>query len=97
MDSGSQSSFITSELRNPLNLECLKINIPIVCKNNSSTQVSSKVVGQIKSIDSNYSLTITFLVLGTIIGIVPQFKTDVSPIPIPQNLAVDPEFLNLLR
>lgn len=99
LDSGSQSSFITTELSKRLGLPCTEINIPILgISSSSGARVTSKLVAKIKSIRSNYTFTLPFLVLDTITGIVPQFHVDVSNMNIPQNLTLaDSQFFEPLE
>ncbi|XP_071052868.1 uncharacterized protein [Onthophagus taurus] len=95
LDPGSQSSFITTDLRERLHLPETKTNISVTGITQSKSTISSSCLLKIHSHCTNFSLQVTCLVLPVITSNLPQFAIDVNSLKIPAHLRLaDPEFYN---
>ncbi|XP_045511043.1 uncharacterized protein LOC123705961 [Colias croceus] len=95
LDCGSQSSFITKSLQRRMSLRTCPmqaLNV-IGIGNNSSNTVYESCLTQIKSLNSNYSVTLSCLVLNELTGRLPKTPVDIQALKIPNSLTLaDPEF-----
>lgn len=92
LDGGSQSSFMTLDLYKKLKLKGYKINMPITGINQACTKVNIRTQATIKSIQNNYSDSISFLVIEKITGNLPQISFPADAINIPNVVLADPSF-----
>ncbi|KAF2889347.1 hypothetical protein ILUMI_16826 [Ignelater luminosus] len=103
LDLGSQSSFMTNEMRVKLQLKTSKINLPIIGINQVSRLIENQVRTTVKSRLNNFSKGIPFLLVDKITDNVPQISFDRSQLEIPNVNLADPKFndfighRNLLR
>ncbi|KAK9680383.1 putative peptidase (DUF1758) [Popillia japonica] len=86
LDSGSQSNFITQDLVRKLNLNPIKISMPVRGINSAVTQISSKAAAKIGSLYNDYTQNLEFLIINKITDDVPQFNISTSSWQIPQNI-----------
>ncbi|XP_045491084.1 uncharacterized protein LOC123690968 [Colias croceus] len=95
LDCGSQSSFITKSLQRRMSLRTCPLQAITVIGigNNSSNTVYESCLTQIKSLNSNYSVTLSCLVLNELTGRLPKTPVDIKALKIPNSLTLaDPEF-----
>ncbi|XP_048486343.1 uncharacterized protein LOC125490601 [Plutella xylostella] len=94
LDSGSQSSLISSDLKTKLDLTPQPTRVNIVGVGNIITSNSlQRCLVQIKSKHSNYSADLSCLVLPNLTGNLPNKSFDLSQINLPTNIKLaDPTF-----
>lgn len=93
LDSGSQSSFLSSGLLKKLRLPLTKVNLPVLGVNQVSTYIKCKTQTNIKSTYNNFQANVQFLVLNKITSNIPVTSFDISQLKIPEHLRLaDPEF-----
>uniref|UniRef100_A0A6P7G8E0 Uncharacterized protein LOC114335132 n=1 Tax=Diabrotica virgifera virgifera TaxID=50390 RepID=A0A6P7G8E0_DIAVI len=93
LDSGSQSSFISSKLCDILNLETESIDMVVVGINSSKSQIKKKCEISVEALHSAYSVKLSCLIINEITGIQPTTVIDVNRLNIPKNIILaDPEF-----
>lgn len=93
LDSGSQSSFITDQLCNHLQLK--KVKFKIAVKGISESQMNIKYATKIhlQSRHNNFKTILNCLVVPTITGNIPSISFERSKIKLPQNITLaDPTF-----
>lgn len=86
LDSGSQTSFITTELCSRLNLQCKKINYAVSGINQAITNISHQTQVKIKSRYNAFKATLTCLVLTKITDNIPNSTIIMSNLNIPQTI-----------
>ncbi|XP_072389556.1 uncharacterized protein [Diabrotica undecimpunctata] len=93
LDSGSQSSFISSNLCDILNLETENINMAVVGLNSSKSHIKKKCEISVESLHSAYSVKLSCLIVNEITGIQPTTVVNINRLNIPKNIILaDPEF-----
>nr|CAI5834359.1 unnamed protein product [Callosobruchus analis] len=93
LDNGAESSFITEEACNRLQIQREKANLFVNGINNAQSCISSKCEVQIHSASSGFSINIVCFVLPKITGTLPKYKMDISRLNIPNGLQLaDPWF-----
>ncbi|XP_072403039.1 uncharacterized protein [Diabrotica undecimpunctata] len=93
LDSGSQSSFISSNLCDILNLETENINMAVVGLNSSKSHIKKKCEISVESLHSSYSVKLSCLIINEITGIQPTTVVNINRLNIPKNIILaDPEF-----
>lgn len=95
LDSGSQASFITNDLKLQLGLKSLSINPTkiIGIGNSSSHYVTERCVVQLKSNYNKFSATLACSVLPELTGYLPRSNIDLKHFNIPANIQLaDPSF-----
>nr|CAI5859571.1 unnamed protein product [Callosobruchus analis] len=93
LDNGAESSFITEEACNRLQIQRDKANLFVNGINNAQSCISSKCEVQIHSASSGFSINIVCFVLPKITGTLPKYKMDISRLNIPNGLQLaDPWF-----
>lgn len=86
-------SYITSQLTKRLNLETSHADISVVGISEGKTKVSSVVHANISSLNSNFNIKLSFLVLPKITEPLPATHTNLFSLPLPQNiLLANPHF-----
>ncbi|XP_059053595.1 uncharacterized protein LOC131847882 [Achroia grisella] len=95
LDCGSQSSFMTNNLKNRLSLKSNSnqlVNV-ISVGNNVFNKVTETCVAQLKSLTKPFNVTLGFLILPEITGDLPKAKIDINNINLPNNVILaDPNF-----
>lgn len=86
LDSGSQSSFISSKLVNKLNLETSEVNMSIMGINTSITKANKVVKICIKSKFNEFSVQLKFIVLNKITNNLPMIAINKNKLKIPTNI-----------
>lgn len=97
LDSGSQTSFMTSEFANKLKLKNKRFEIPIVGLNNAHNKINYKVDTTIISLHENYKRKETFLLVHKITENLPQLTFDISTLNIPINIKLCDTDCNISR
>lgn len=94
LDTGSQMSFITSVMKERLNLVSDKSrSIHVAGINNSISNISERVKVEIKSRISEFCIPIDCLVVPNIIGTLPNVQVNVQQLAIPKEFRLaDPTF-----
>nr|CAI5820348.1 unnamed protein product [Callosobruchus analis] len=93
LDCGSQSSFISTELANKLQLPKLKTNLCVSGLNNSISYVQYKCNITVFSRCNQFSIDISCFIIDRITGTLPEFAIDTTSWNIPQNIKLaDPRF-----
>ncbi|XP_072379310.1 uncharacterized protein [Diabrotica undecimpunctata] len=93
LDSGSQSSFISLNLCDILNLETENINMAVVGLNSSKSHIRKKCEISVESLHSAYSVKLSCLIINEITGIQPTTVVNINRLNIPKNIILaDPEF-----
>lgn len=88
LDSGSQSSYITADLCDRLNLNKESIDLAIVGINNALSKIKYKCNLQMKSQYSSYRKNIECLVVPEITGNIPNIKINVEHLNIPNDIVL---------
>nr|CAI5828861.1 unnamed protein product [Callosobruchus analis] len=102
LDNGAESSFITEEACNRLQIQREKANLFVNGINNAQSCISSKCEVQIHSASSGFSINIMCFVLPKITGTLPKYKMDISRLNIPNGLQLadawfaEPQNINIL-
>lgn len=94
LDTGSQSSFITSNLKGKLGLNGNSINSINICGiNNVSCNISESVYLKITSRVSSYELEVNCLIIPKITGLLPNSQIDTNDLNLPTGIELaDPTF-----
>ncbi|XP_012272373.1 uncharacterized protein LOC105695412 [Orussus abietinus] len=93
LDSGSQSNFITEKLATDLHLPKKDVDIPVAGLNQDFSKIDHLVSTTVKSRDTQFKSTLSFLVIPKITGYLPADTVDVTQLNIPKNVVLaDPEF-----
>ncbi|XP_062710030.1 uncharacterized protein LOC134288640 [Aedes albopictus] len=93
LDSGSQSSFVTESVVRRLRLWRERVRAPVTGISGNRRVVSHQAVAQIKSMYSEASWTLDFLVVPHVTGCLPARKIDIDQWQIPSELLLaDPRF-----
>lgn len=95
LDCGSQSSFISKQLKEYLSLESSQINkISVIgIGNNSSNHITESCIAQFNSIPEKYCVTLACFVLKELTGSIPAAPINLNNLKLPQNLKLaDPNF-----
>jgi Putative peptidase (DUF1758). len=93
LDSGSQSSFISSSLCSRLKLNKYSANISIMGINNVSSNLKHKCDISVQSLNSNFSAIISCFVLNSITENLPISKINIESWNIPKDINLaDPQF-----
>lgn len=95
LDSGSQSTFITRELKQKLCLNSNRISsLKIVgIGNQNSTEVVESCTAELNSKVKKFSVTLNLLVLNDLTGQLPKNNIDIRHLNIPKNIQLaDPSF-----
>ncbi|KAJ8979781.1 hypothetical protein NQ317_007689 [Molorchus minor] len=93
LDVGSQSSFITAEFCDVLQLNRVKVDITVGGLNQAQSDINCKVLALIQSQTNNFSMHVSFLVVPQITGSLPNFKVDLQSLRIPSHIKLaDPNF-----
>ncbi|XP_062713174.1 uncharacterized protein LOC134290145 [Aedes albopictus] len=93
LDSGSQSSFVTESVVRRLRLRRERVRAPVIGISGDRRVVSHQAVAQIKSMYSEASWTLDFLVVPHVTGCLPARKIDTDQWQIPSELLLaDPRF-----
>nr|CAI5841713.1 unnamed protein product [Callosobruchus analis] len=86
LDSGSQPNFITTRLMSQLRLDSTDAGIPVIGVGNSTTRIAKRVRTEIKSLNNEYSVKLTFLVLDEITECMPNFPFSKTELNIPKTV-----------
>nr|CAH7732585.1 unnamed protein product [Callosobruchus chinensis] len=86
LDSGSQPNFITTRLMSQLTLDSTDAGIPVIGVGNSTTRIAKQVRTEIKSLNNDYSVKLTFLVLDEITECMPNFPFNKTELKIPKTV-----------
>lgn len=94
LDTGSQSSFVTQNLRKKLGIPSTKINsFKISGINNKESEITERVQIKVKSRFNSFSLNADCLVIPTITGNLPNVEIDVERLDMPRDVELaDPQF-----
>ncbi|XP_044753952.1 uncharacterized protein LOC123313241 [Coccinella septempunctata] len=93
LDSGAQSSFITTKLCKNLKFRTEPVNISVLGLNNLSSNISSKCVLRFESIHNDFSIQKCFFVINEIAGDIPSEPIDVSNFKVPEQISLaDPNY-----
>jgi len=93
LDSGSQNNYVTEEICQILKLKRTKISCAIVGIGQSAQKSSFAVTAIIKSLISEYKVSLEFLVLPKLTNNLPIVRVNPSKIKIPQKiLLADPQY-----
>lgn len=93
LDSGSQSNFMTTSLRNKLGLRTSRVDLSVACINQSRIKIVETTKATIGSIHSKYKEELTFLVVPRITTHLPNESLDIEAANIPNDIPLaDPEF-----
>lgn len=92
LDFGSQSNFISSCAVNKLRLKTQRVNVPISGINRVSTNIKNRVSINISSLYSNYTTTLSCLVIDRITDVTPQETFVVDEFFVPNVHLADPDF-----
>lgn len=93
LDSGSQSSYITKDLCEKLNLTTTKETITVCGLNNTLSNIEAKCDIRIESLHNNFSADISCFVVPQITGNLPSVTLNVFELEIPKSLRLaDPSF-----
>lgn len=93
LDSCSQSHFLTEEFCRRIGLDTQNISIPLSGMNNMNSTISKRTNAKIKSRCSNYSNSLSFLVVKTISQHLPSEYIDRHDLNIPNGIRLaDPTF-----
>lgn len=93
LDAGSQSSFITSDLCNSLQLQQSQVNIKVSGLNQTHSEIRKKALAQIQSRYNNFTTRASCLVVPQITNNLPNFKVDLQSLQIPGHIKLaDPNF-----
>nr|CAI5867734.1 unnamed protein product [Callosobruchus analis] len=86
LDSGSQPNFVTTRLMSQLRLDSTDAGIPVIGVGNSTTRIAKRVRTEIKSLNNEYSVKLTFLVLDEITECMPNFPFSKTELNIPKTV-----------
>ncbi|KAF2890887.1 hypothetical protein ILUMI_15286, partial [Ignelater luminosus] len=93
LDSGSQSSYITQDLCQKLQLTTSKEIIAALGLNNTISNIDSKCEVSIQSLHNNFSASVPCFVVPQITGNLPNIVLNISELNIPKNIKLtDPSF-----
>lgn len=94
LDCGSQSSFISQELKDKLSIKSdFKNSVCVTGINNISFEALQRCSVQIQSRTTSFSIPINAFIINQITSSLPSHEVDVSNINIPQNiLLADPDY-----
>ncbi|XP_028179428.1 uncharacterized protein LOC114366684 [Ostrinia furnacalis] len=97
LDCGSQSSFISKSLKDKLSLKSIPIDSlkvkGIGNNSNNSINISESCNIQMKSLNSNFNVSFSCLVLQELTGRIPKYPVNIQSIKLPKNiLLADPKF-----
>lgn len=93
LDSASQSSFMSTELFESLNLPYEEINMPIIGINSNFSKVTKLVKTKIHSSANKASFDITCFIINKITDDLPQHTFDTGCLNIPEDIKLaDPDF-----
>nr|CAH7728997.1 unnamed protein product [Callosobruchus chinensis] len=93
LDSGSQPNFITRKIFDRLHLKSVGNGTPVMGVGATSTSINKKVLTTIKSMHSDYTVKLTFLVLDQITVNMPNYSFKTSQLQLPTNISLaDPQF-----
>nr|CAH7723254.1 unnamed protein product [Callosobruchus chinensis] len=93
LDSGSQPNFMTRKISDRLHLKSVGNGTPVMGVGATSTNINKKVLTTIKSMHSDYTVKLTFLVLDQITVNMPNYSFKTSQLQLPTNISLaDPQF-----
>lgn len=95
LDCGSQSSFITKNLKERLSLKSIPIDtLKIIgIGNNCSNKIDESCTAQIKSLNTKFNVTLSCFVLKELTSHLPKAPIDIRKINLPENIKLaDPGF-----
>jgi hypothetical protein len=93
LDCGSESSFITTELCERLQLDKTKINISVMGINQRESNINYKTEINLQSCNCSYTTKVVCLVIDKITDKIPSNALTTSPFSLPRNIKMaDPEF-----
>lgn len=88
LDSASESSFVTSEFCNKLNLNFKDVKIAVSGINNVKSKINRKCDLNIMSFHTPFKTNVTCFVIDNISGILPGFPVNASKLNIPNNITL---------
>lgn len=95
LDTGSQSSFITKNLKENLGLKSQPIQFKVSGINNVECRITERCSVNIKSRVNNFQIQVKCLVIPKITGNLPNLPVDVTKLNLPENIVLaDPLFFN---
>lgn len=94
LDSGSQSNFITRELKEKLNLSCSRLNMEIYGINNKMTNIKEQVAIKIKSRFNGFTTNMNCLILEKITDSIPQICISKQSFNLPENINLADDHFN---
>lgn len=86
LDSGSQSSFISRELCDKLQLPLKKIDMTILGIGQGAVEIKQLVNINIKSTKSDFAVRHPFLIINRISGRIPSYSINIEHLNIPKNI-----------
>lgn len=86
LDSGSQPNFITKSLCDKLKLKTNKTNIPIIGVGKSTTSVVERVNTKIKSLQEDFKVNLSFLIIEKITENLPTCTFDKLSLKLPSDI-----------
>ncbi|KAJ8959713.1 hypothetical protein NQ318_021907 [Aromia moschata] len=93
LDSGSQSSYISSNLENLLQLKRTHLDFKVVGLNLATTKIEGRCQVKVQSHHTGFNTIISCLVIPDITGKLPEFSFDISGLAIPKHIRLaDPSF-----
>ncbi|KAJ8942959.1 hypothetical protein NQ318_016734 [Aromia moschata] len=94
LDSGSQSSYITSDLANLLQLKRTHLDFKFVGLNLVTTKIEGRCQVKVQSLYTGINTVISCLVIPEITGKLPAFSFDISELAIPKYIRLADPFFN---
>lgn len=95
LDSGSQPNFIPMSLCNTLQLKTNKMNVPVLGVGESTTNILNSTRTQIKSLQENFSVDLSFLILEKITENLPLNQFNKSTLEIPSDIVLADNSFNV--
>lgn len=93
LDSGSMSSFITSDLCDKLELNTTKIHFAVAGLNQTISKIDKKCEVTVRAKNNTFTANISCFVLQNITGNLPSIQLDITQFDIPKNINMaDPTF-----
>ncbi|KAJ8952815.1 hypothetical protein NQ318_008136, partial [Aromia moschata] len=93
LDSGSQSSYISSNLANLLQLKRTHLDFKVVGLNLATTKIEGRCQVKVQPHHTGFNTIISCLVIPEITGKLPEFSFDISGLAIPKHIRLaDPSF-----
>ncbi|XP_077296681.1 uncharacterized protein LOC143918614 [Arctopsyche grandis] len=92
LDPGSQTNYITAKLARNLKIKQNHVHIPITMLQGVTTNTTNSINTIINSEVSNFSSDITFLILNSITGMLPNENINKSILNIPKNINMSDKY-----